>query len=865
MATVKITDLDELVAADVVAADQGIIVDASDLAQGVAGSAKRVSLLNLIDRVIDEFVLADLGGGTPTRIPYVGTDGNLTQHDRFRFSIDTDGFPHFVLGPDYTPPAGRYAGFKQPLFLIHGGSATDAIQDILWVVGEGQEDIGFRINGQCHNSTSRQFFVSGNTATGVQDVWPIQDCMIGALSDELPACPVLALGANQGSTVLPNGSDWDVQLLIAGFDRFGLPSFQLVQNGRIGFGAVPAALLDDRITLDNNHYLASQTGDGLATRRVIGQNSADWVTIAPDGQLVVLGATSKVYVQDADTFSILGTLSNTPLYVAIGGSLIGVFDQNKRFGINTLSPEGMVHAVCLNNSIMGMVIDGFSTAQAADLLEFRLGGVIQARISGKGYVGSRKNVAPDDIDLARNEGMWWIDSTDGFRLTWKNGSDDVRTDAFLRAVQLGLPGGVASLGVDGKIPGSQLPALAITNTFVVASQAAMLALVAETGDVAVRSDSNRSYILRGADPTVLADWEELRSPGGGVTSVNGDAGPSVTLTTTQIAEGTNLYHTASRVNTLIAAARGVTLQPWDADLDAAAGIATTGLVERTGAGVWTARTLIAADIPTLAQTQVANLVSDLASKAALGTAQTFTAQQVFLCGATGASPAIFRQTGGTAGTHEVQVAHDGTNGSVQSKTGDINLRGANVNVQTAAGAAGNLTALRLTSSAASVNFSLDGNASAWNLGSGMVLAWGSTTAHNSTKDLSLSRAAARVANLGDGSTGGGTLRSIPLPVAQVTADQNNYAPGTARYYRGSSDATRHITGMVAGQDGEERWWLNTGSNSVVWDHESVSSTAANRFTSETGANVTVPPRARVSLVYDGTTSRWFLFPSKSCT
>lgn len=51
-----------------------------------------------------------------------------------------------------------------------------------------------------------------------------------------------------------------------------------------------------------------------------------------------------------------------------------------------------------------------------------------------------------------------------------------------------------------------LPPLAITDTFVVISQAAMLALTAETGDIAIRTDTNETYILQGADPSILANW-----------------------------------------------------------------------------------------------------------------------------------------------------------------------------------------------------------------------------------------------------------------------------------------------------------------------------------------------------------------------
>jgi hypothetical protein len=84
--------------------------------------------------------------------------------------------------------------------------------------------------------------------------------------------------------------------------------------------------------------------------------------------------------------------------------------------------------------------------------------------------------------------------------------------------------GFAGLDANGLLPTGLLPALAITNTFVVASQAAMLALAAEPGDVAIRTDIHDSFILQGADPTVLANWQELQSPVDGVQSVTG-AGP----------------------------------------------------------------------------------------------------------------------------------------------------------------------------------------------------------------------------------------------------------------------------------------------------------------------------------------------------
>lgn len=82
---------------------------------------------------------------------------------------------------------------------------------------------------------------------------------------------------------------------------------------------------------------------------------------------------------------------------------------------------------------------------------------------------------------------------------------------------------VASLS-SGKIPSSQIPAIAITDTFVVSSQSAMLALTAEVGDVAIRTDLSKSFILQGSDSTVLANWKELLTPADAVTSVDGLTG-----------------------------------------------------------------------------------------------------------------------------------------------------------------------------------------------------------------------------------------------------------------------------------------------------------------------------------------------------
>lgn len=91
-----------------------------------------------------------------------------------------------------------------------------------------------------------------------------------------------------------------------------------------------------------------------------------------------------------------------------------------------------------------------------------------------------------------------------------------------------LEGNIPVIGTGGKLPDSIIPKIAITDTFVVASQAEMLALSAEVGDLAIRTDQNKSYILQTSPASVLANWVLLSTPTGDVTSINGMDG-DVTL------------------------------------------------------------------------------------------------------------------------------------------------------------------------------------------------------------------------------------------------------------------------------------------------------------------------------------------------
>lgn len=102
----------------------------------------------------------------------------------------------------------------------------------------------------------------------------------------------------------------------------------------------------------------------------------------------------------------------------------------------------------------------------------------------------------------------------------------------------GAAGGYAALDGAGLVPTAQLPAMAITDVFTVADQTAMLALSAEKGDVAVRTDVGKSFILSTNSPSTLADWKEITAVGA-VTSVAGRTG-AVVIAVADIADAAPL-------------------------------------------------------------------------------------------------------------------------------------------------------------------------------------------------------------------------------------------------------------------------------------------------------------------------------------
>ncbi len=243
----------------------------------------------------------------------------------------------------------------------------------------------------------------------------------------------------------------------------------------------------------NTDYGTAETG-GVVKSTAKG---TDTVTIGADGTMTIGKASEAVAADTATTLATGRTIS-------VAGDATGtspVFDGSANVTIPlVLANSGVVAGTFTKVTVdaKGRVTEGVANLTAADIPELTL-----SKISDAGTAAAK------DFGTAE--------------------------------------GNVPVLGAGGKLSEAVIPAIAITDTFVVDSQSAMLALGAQQGDVAVRNDVNKTFILKVAPATTLANWVELETPTDAVTSVNGLTG-AVTLTTSEVAEGSNLYFTTARAN-----------------------------------------------------------------------------------------------------------------------------------------------------------------------------------------------------------------------------------------------------------------------------------------------------------------------------
>jgi hypothetical protein len=154
---------------------------------------------------------------------------------------------------------------------------------------------------------------------------------------------------------------------------------------------------------------------------------------------------------------------------------------------------------------------------------------------------------------------------------------------------VGAASGIASLDGDGKIPSSQIPAIAIVRVYEVADITERDALTVDEGDVAVVGDNGsgvaQSYIYGGSDWVVLEADASLLAHKNSTTGIHGVTGSVVgtsdsqTLTNKTIVASSNTITTASSGN-LTATELNAALAELQTDIDTR--VTTTDFSNHTG-------------------------------------------------------------------------------------------------------------------------------------------------------------------------------------------------------------------------------------------------------------------------------------------
>lgn len=108
-----------------------------------------------------------------------------------------------------------------------------------------------------------------------------------------------------------------------------------------------------------------------------------------------------------------------------------------------------------------------------------------------------------------------------------------------------------------------------------------------------------------------------------------------------------------------------------------------------------------------------------------------------------------------------------------------------------------------------------------------------------------------------------TVANLPLfdianenTPAQLTVDQDNYAPGNYDILRLSSSQAISISGIRGGTKGRFLRIFNDGNYPITLLNDSLLSDANNRFRFSSSYNAAIAPKSHTIIYYDSTNSRW---------
>lgn len=141
--------------------------------------------------------------------------------------------------------------------------------------------------------------------------------------------------------------------------------------------------------------------------------------------------------------------------------------------------------------------------------------IVRAGNVTKSYVDTNLDLKVDKIE---GKGL----STNDYDNTAKEAVDSLGTASKCDTGT--SEGNIPIINSEGKIDNSILPPLAITDTFTAENLEQMIVLNAQKGDICIRTDEIKTYILQNEPATEISNWLELATPTDLVQSVNGKAG-----------------------------------------------------------------------------------------------------------------------------------------------------------------------------------------------------------------------------------------------------------------------------------------------------------------------------------------------------
>ena len=285
---------------------------------------------------------------------------------------------------------------------------------------------------------------------------------------------------------------------------------------------------------------ASNVGSAIVSRDSSGNFSATTITSNLTGN-VTGNASTATTLATARNFQILGDVEasaqsfdgsgNVNLTTQIAAGVIVNADINASAAIDKTKISGTAITAADTGTVT-------NTMLAGSIANSKLATDPLARAN---HTGTQTSSTISDFDtqvrtskvtdLAAPTGSFSMNSQKITNLGTATTSTDAINKNYVDS-KIGAASGIASLDSTGKVPTSQLPPIAIHQTSVVNSQAAMLALSADTGDIAVRTDVSKSFILTAEPASTLGNWQELLTSDA-VTSVDGQTG-NVSLASTYV-------------------------------------------------------------------------------------------------------------------------------------------------------------------------------------------------------------------------------------------------------------------------------------------------------------------------------------------